>query len=347
MLARLHVFLPFEMLIPKNKLFNIQGIKIGDYEYFVHPPEYSGRDLSSKISEVKIDGRDAYIADTLRIDFSKESFNRENVAINESNLFFCDPPIDLFSKVVNSYLSAIRNITKASQIHLVEFSNPSSSVEWRISYLNDDGTELEKDENFIRGRGTLSGNFSWVTITPDIWDEINRFVIDPPSLAWNDMLLDAVAAIPEVGQALVLAETALEIFISYILDKLSDNDSSKKEMWSWITSRDWLKQPTVEEQFDSLLKIFTGRSLKEDILLWNSFKNLKSARNAFVHDGIARIGKNSEPVTADKVQKFIQDAWAIIAFVRESIPEDLRWKEYNFQNEVSFKSDLFTKKLGN
>jgi hypothetical protein len=50
--------------------------------------------------------------------------------------------------------------------------------------------------------------------------------------------------------------------------------------------------------------VFLGRPLdtlvndvvvQPDLRLWEAFKNLRAARNSFVHEGVARIGQ--EPVT--------------------------------------------------
>jgi hypothetical protein len=79
----------------------------------------------------------------------------------------------------------------------------------------------------------------------------------------------------------------------------------------------------VEEQFDVLLKEFTGHSLKEDPLLWEAFKNLKTARNSFVHEGTARVGNTT--LTKDEALVLVGKVDGIIGRIREWIPEDMRW----------------------
>ena len=92
-----------------------------------------------------------------------------------------------------------------------------------------------------------------------------------------------------------------------------DHDSRKENF----------QQPSVEEQFDVLLKEFTGHTLKEDEALWDAFKNLKSARNSFVHEGVAMVGMT--PLSKDDAAALVGRVDCIIAKIREWIPEEVRW----------------------
>src|SRR5262249_13656712 len=159
-------------------------------------------------------------------------------------------------------------------------------------YTNDDGSELEAQEGYRRRRGSLQFHWSFIGISPEVWDNI--FCL-PPEFevpVWDGLRLDALAALPSVGTAVVLAATSLEVFISTLLDQLASKRGLSENLWTWVRDRDGrtLQQPSVEEQFDVLLKELTGHSLKEDAVLWEAFKNLKSARNSFVHEGTARLG---------------------------------------------------------
>ena len=78
-------------------------------------------------------------------------------------------------------------------------------------------------------------------------------------------------------------------------------------LWAWISKRgDYLREPTVEEQYDALFKFFTGHSLKEEPTLWTAFRNLKTARNTFVHGGAAKIG--GIPVSLETAGKLVLSA---------------------------------------
>jgi hypothetical protein len=89
----------------------------------------------------------------------------------------------------------------------------------------------------------------------------------------------------------------------------------------------------VEEQFDILLKELSGHSLKEEkAALWEAFKNIKNARNKFVHEGIAKIGNSI--VTADDAASLLHRVNEIISTVREWIPEELKWPAPQVKVEV-------------
>jgi hypothetical protein len=145
---------------------------------------------------------------------------------------------------------------------------------------------------------------------------------------------------PSIGPALVLAATALEVFISRVLDRLAPTKVVPPELWHWINERDnRLKEPALEEQYDVLMKFLTGHSLKDEPLLWEAFKNLKDARNAFVHEGIAKIGRI--PVSTETANKLIASASNIIEKTREWLPNELHWQEFKYDLTVEIQKRLF------
>ena len=84
----------------------------------------------------------------------------------------------------------------------------------------------------------------------------------------------------------MLAATSLEVVVSTILDRLAVESTIPTNLWQWLDARgDWLRTPSIEEQFDVLLHLFTSRSLKENPQLWEAFKNLRWQETPFVHDG--------------------------------------------------------------
>jgi hypothetical protein len=139
----------------------------------------------------------------------------------------------------------------------------------------------------------------------------------------------------------VLAATSLEVFISVLLDNLASKRGMSISLWEWIRDREGkvLQQPSVEEQFDVLLKEFCGHSLKEEKPLWDAFKNIKSARNSFVHEGFAKIGKSI--LTSDDAAALLGRVNEIISTVREWIPEDLRWPAPQAKAEFTASHTLF------
>jgi hypothetical protein len=132
----------------------------------------------------------------------------------------------------------------------------------------------------------------------------------------------------------VLAATSLEVFISQVLEALAPKAEPASALWTWINNRgDWQKEPSVEEQFSSLLGIATGHSLKEDNTLWEAFRHLRTARNSFAHRGVAEVGgKTLSPAAA---LALIAKADQIVERVREWLPEHERWPIFNVAANVT------------
>src|SRR6266446_4637167 len=60
-----------------------------------------------------------------------------------------DPPHDVVRRAINSFLLRLRHVTHAGHVRALDF--PACSIQ----YLNDDGTELERDDKLFRAVGTL------------------------------------------------------------------------------------------------------------------------------------------------------------------------------------------------
>jgi hypothetical protein len=223
-------------------------------------------------------------------------------------------------------LDRLRFVTRGFRVKPLDVPHTT----WRITYLNNDETELSKEEGLVRGRGAIGFHLHWTAVTSQVWDDIHQLPPDYVSPAWDTLLLDAANLLPEIGPPVVLAATALEVFISYILNELAERSTVPRELWTWINNRGdgigWLREPTVEEQFDMLLHVLLGISLKENNRLWEAFRHLRQARNSFVHGGRARIGK--QVLTAEDAQRLIPAAVEIIRFIRDRLPEDMQWPIY-------------------
>ena len=59
---------------------------------------------------------------------------------------------------------------------------------------------------------------------------------------------------------------------------------------------------------------------------WEAFKNLKAARNSFVHEGVAQIGKR--PVREAEARELVQRAADIVTFIKAKLPNEMPWPEY-------------------
>ena len=329
MIARFFQLLPFHFTVPEGEQFPVYHYMDQGYAVYVFPPGRSDRpNVLEGADEIKIDGKLAFQADVLRIDFHKDSFNRLKGTP-------CDPPEDILQRAINSFLVRLRHVTHSAKVRPLDYPWDS----WRIRYLNDDETELELDEALVRGRGTLHFSFSWTALNKSIWEDIHKLPANYEPLPWEELLLDAQADLPRVGPAVVLAATALEVFISYILDRLASLGTVPSKLWDWINKRgDYLREPTVEEQYDVLLMFFTGHSLKSEPKLWESFRNLKTARNSFVHEGTAKIGGTR--VSIETARRLVMTASDITLKIREWLPPELHWRVFKNVVQVEWSKKL-------
>jgi len=314
-LARLYILMPYTLTVAEGEQFRVYERKEGDYTVRFLPPQ---RDpalmFGRQPSALTLNGKPAFEANVMRIDFQKEEFDRTAAGP-------IDPPEDVIRRAVGDFHARLRFTTRAAHASTVSF--PWN--QWKRDYTKDDGSELETPKGYVRTRGSIQLQWSFIGISPEIWDNVFALPFGFEVPVWDGLRLDALAALPSIGTALVLAATSLEVFISVLLDDLVSRQSLSDSLWTWITTRDGriFQQPSVEEQFDVLLKEFTGHTLKEDEALWEAFKNLKSARNSFVHEGVAMVGKTT--LSKDDAAVLVGKVDNIIAKIREWIPEEMRW----------------------
>ena len=323
MLARLHVLLPFWLHVPVEETFPVYEYIEDGYGVRVLLPVKTDVPASAGTAdEVLINGRPAVSCNGLRIDFYKEEFDR---TVTQE----CDPPYEFMAEAVNSFLARLRYVTRAPKVRPIAFPQ----VPWRLEYLNDDGTELEKQEGLPRVRGAIKFSFEYIGLTKQVWDNIRELDTDFQCPAWDDLLLDAYDMLPQIGPALVLAVTALEVFIGDVLDKLAKRSSVPEKIRNRLNERDWRKAPSLDEQFDVLLGFLLGYSLKEDLKLWEGVMNLRSARNSFVHEGVAKVGGN--PITDQDARWLLDTVDKVVRTVRKRLPKELQWREFKHATKVS------------
>lgn len=326
MIARLTVAVPFAIAVPEGSSFALWSVEEDGCQIVSRPPVKTDLPLHVDVpDDIQLDGGRAFVANALQIDFRKPAFNRRRDGEQ-------DPPMALLQRAVTSFLARLRYTTRAAQIHPIDLH---SGATWRLQYLNDDESELLADPALHRGLRSRAVSISFVSLTPAVWDAAHKLDSEWASPVWDDILLDATQALPAIGTAVVLAATALEVFISHILDKLAAGGQMPEGVWNWLNNRDsWLKNPSTEEQFDVLLKHFTGHSLKEQSKLWQGFRELRTARNRFVHEGAATIG--SQFVSREKAEQLVGVARDIIATVREWLPSEQRWPLLEPRVQVTF-----------
>lgn len=325
LIARLGVATRFLIAVPEGVRFTAYTYEDSGYQICAHPPMVSNVPIRADLpAHIEIDGQAGFVANALRIDFIKDRFDLSS----DAN----DPPREVISRAIDSFLTRYRYVLRAPQIASSDFPNTT----WRLEYLNDDGSPVQRGPGVVAGRGGLGYEIRYVAITSGIWEQMHELEPDWLPPRWNDLLLDANGALPRVGTAVVLAATALEVFIADTLDELSAHADFPQPMWDWVNHRgDWLKDPSTAEQFDFLLQYFTGHSLKEESTLWESFQNLRTARNTFVHEGAATLGRTRVIVTPQQAAQLVKKAWDITEWVREKLPAEMQWPLFKQDTRVA------------
>jgi hypothetical protein len=336
MIARLVVIVPFTMVVPENTEFVLYRLTHQGYDVTIHPPVHTDSPIvGPPLEEAKVGGAIAFLANGLKIDFKKELFDR-SPGTDDTNPTF-DPPTPLVLDVLNFFLQRLRYVQRASMVHQVD---SIFDLRWTLRYLNDDGTELQPKAELVRGRFGLPLRFSLIPVHPQMWNDLfslARFEVP----VWDTLRLDALAAFPNVGTAVVLAFASLETFIAQLLDALAKRSDLSPSLWKWINKRgSHLQEPSTEEQFDQLLKEF-GHSLKENATLWTAFQHLRTARNKFVHEGSATIG--GEPVDEAAARLLVKRVDEIIAWVRQWVPVEVQWPTFEYSHIKSEFSHLIVK----
>lgn len=337
MIARFRVQLPFTFLVQEGVFLSNFGNTVSGYEVVVRGPLQTRRKAPSAeigatvplvvlgeeiipanpprtLDGVSIDGQKAIQADLIQLDFRKADFNRQNVPGNSAG----DPPEQLVFQIVNSLLRRLRSVSQAPRV----FEISSLNARWSLEYISDNEESLPANTGLVSTRTSTNWRLEDQPITQEIWIRANGLPPDYQPARWDTLLLDAKQLVSQVGPALVLAATAVETAASAIIDYLFTKSTVPKLLQEWINDRgDWRKDPSVEEQCDVLLKSLSGRSLKDEPNLWEAFKNLKKARNQFVHEGVALI--NGKPANPEEAAILLDQAGAVISFL-ESFLDDSR-----------------------
>lgn len=263
----------------------------------------------------------------LQMDLRRESFVRRNPT-SEAQAHdpdFGDPSTNHVFEIANTFLTAVRSLFRLPTFREL---HPAQTV-WRLDYLDDEGALLAAEQGLHRTRSYHGGSFSANGLTTETWQWLGAQLpgyVPPP---WHLALLEAerlAAGVRDsaVGAPIAVASAALEAFIAEVLNALASRSTSvSSSLWTWLNGRDdWLKEPSVEERYDFLLREFAGFSLKDDTRLWQDFRNLRQARNSFSHEGRAVIGNS--PVTGARAEELIAGCRRIVDWVEDRLPPELR-----------------------
>lgn len=323
MQARIHVMLPYAFYLPLGERYATRLTTVSGYRIQVHTPRRSDNaDRLDPAQDIRVGGVPGFKADLLRFDFFKESFERHDSQP-------IDPPPGIIRALSNDLLTRIRYVAKASHITLIP---DDVNLEYHIEYLNDDGSSLPKQAGMRRQAGSRRFHVSFTALTPTVWDDAWSLPSIDKLPAWPFLIMAAVDLLPAVGPAIVVATTALEVAITQLLTALAIDAGIAPDLWDGLTRRG--REPRLEDRFGWLSEHFLGRSLKENPQLWNSFDSLRKARNSFVHSGVAQV--DGTAISTRRAHELVMAARKIIDYLRDIVPEGLRWPDFNDKTEVEF-----------
>lgn len=352
MIARFQALIPFHVLVEADldQRIEPEEIVIGDLKALIYPPHHSKLDVGdvsgeseaapnevpkrldpaepqSPLPGAEIGGNPVILGDVIRIDFLRDQFDR-SVDSSDWNML-----VNVGFNLANSWLRRFRTLNR------IAWAKPltADGVPWKVAILEDDGTIPEKEEGRWRQLLGSSSTVKYTGLDSYIWNAITSLPTNYEPQPSDELLLDAYALLPQVGPAIVLAYSAIETRVAQTLDRLAILTSQNPVLWSWLTDRgDFTKDPSTSEQLDVVAKALTGKSLKDDQQLWEKFRNLREARNKFVHEGKATIGRPGAVVDGNKAGELVQGAELIIDWLDSLLPQDERRPRFNSPNPMSF-----------
>ncbi len=336
MLARFQILLPYDLLIRGGAeyvpwhLAEWEGMDV-----VIHPPARaivdradlamgSTKPMQAGLSDLRpqlpavpsayidVDGERAIEANLLVIDFRKESFDRATDAPT-------DPSVATAFEIANDVLARVRYLLRGPQQKPLD----PEQTPYRLDYLSDRQEGLEPEQGKVRARFSTAFHVRLAFISPEHWLAASELGEPPP--AWDELYLDALSHLPEVGPSVVLGAAALESFIDWALDAFVEAGGMDRDLYAWISGRNGnlALQPSERDQFDALLKAVSGHSLKEDDRLWERFETLRVLRNNIVHRGLALL-KNGQAADGPVASALLGAVGEIIDRVEAQLPESKR-----------------------
>lgn len=360
MIARFRVFLPYSIFVPVD--FNSEPVtqQFNGYTVRIYPPyacrtdyqtalnfapnelfnalEPSNAPIQSQL--LLINDGPTYEANAIHLDFLGESFNRtrqqaEEALDPEKRYSYGDPSPRLMHAFVNSVLIRVRSELKAPLIKPLS----REGMLWSLEYLNDDGSKLERQDPLYRKRHDRTQELVATPLIPDIWQDALAIPVDYSPPIWETLFLDAQTVLPNLGASLVLMFSALETQVMECINANRAGTNLPDDFFEWLLHRnDYRKEASIAEKFDQVLKLVTERSLKSDNKLWETFKNAKNARNAFVHEG--KLSWGGSELNSERWRKCMQEIGEVLRWMETLLPAEKRRRfssrkfNYTYNNKL-------------
>ena len=284
--------------------------------------------------DMTIDGQAVVACDLVRVDAHAPEFDRSSGFDVKA-----DPVVGHVFELVNRWLILYRTITGATMVRAVS----TDSATWRVIYRADDGTELAVSEGSVRGRGMVRVEVAGrSTLTPEFWRDLWSAIPDDYEVArWDELRVDAAELLPNIGAALVLAYTALEIRIDDAIEVLAGSSITDRQVWNWfVRKRPLAMLPSTEDKAKALFRIFTGSSMADSDEVWRTFTRLRKARNAFAHGGVAR-NEQGQALTVADAAALVAESRSVQDWLESHLPPTRRRPTLEQKAEISITAQLF------
>jgi hypothetical protein len=161
-------------------------------------------------------------------------------------------------------------------------------------------------------------------LAEEAWKEIANLGPEYRPFRWDELLVDAAELLPAVGPSIFLAYAALEIRIVDAANVLAVEQKLHAGIWKWFTQERGLPmRPDTEELAKTVFTLLGGKSLTQEKGLWDTFTQLRKARNSFTHGGVAR-DTNRKEITPGKAAELVAGARPILDWIEALLPPQNR-----------------------
>ena len=314
-LARIHILLAAPFLIPEETKLDPVIYRDGDFVVRLLQPAQSLWQAEGRREQFGL----AQLLPTSKPRPSRVTFNGSNTTacdllsleVMEASEEDIDDAVDAAIRTANRWLRTYR-------VSLGEHS---------VRYVSRDRNNWRADLMYLRPGMEATKAYGAITIkmppipiiTDEAWQGLASLGPDYEPQRWEELLTDAAGLLPDIGPAVVLAYTALEVRIGALADTLASTSGMDEEFWKWLKSRDYMAQFTTDEIVKKILLLWTGKSLSQEKGLWATFTELRKARNSFAHEGAAR-NLAGKLITVDVAYQLLHGARQVLEWLDELAP---------------------------
>ena len=307
MIARARIRLPYQVPLAQSAIGRPQNMHWRGYKVVIYPlsqaeetdptRDYLSRpaavDEASRLTKerpielpvagVTLNNQVIVLCNVLTIDFLDVTYDRqidqlprsESIATN----FSAGVPtaVELFD-LANALLRSLRAKSGLSMIREVQATRET----WLIEYLDDSGAALLPEEGKLRKRQSYMGSLPWGAVFEPTMQSALADLGAPAATPWDDLMLQAVDALPSTGSAVVLAFAALELLINTVISENLPSTARARERKSILTN----KRSSPLFRADTTLTSLVGQSFRSQADAWQAAEQLAGLRNQYLHYGI-------------------------------------------------------------